>query len=65
MLARGNYCAIGDADRVAGQIARLHGVGFDGLVINFVNYLDEFPYFVQEVLPRLESMGVRSKAAFS
>jgi alkanesulfonate monooxygenase SsuD/methylene tetrahydromethanopterin reductase-like flavin-dependent oxidoreductase (luciferase family) len=60
VLARGNFCAIGDPERVASQIARLHSVGFDGLAINFVNYLDEFPYFVQEVLPRLESMGVRT-----
>jgi hypothetical protein len=36
-------------------------VGFDGLVLNFVNYLDEFPYFAQEVLPRLERLGVREK----
>jgi FMNH2-dependent dimethyl sulfone monooxygenase len=62
VLARGNFCAIGDTDRVAGQIARLHGVGFDGLVLNFVNYLNEFPFFVQEVLPRLEGMGIRAKA---
>ena len=61
VLARGNYCAIGDADRVASKIAGLHEVGFDGLAINFVNYLDEFPYFIQEVLPRLEAMGVRAK----
>jgi len=31
----------------------LHAVGFDGLALNFVNYLDEIPYVVQEVLPRL------------
>ena len=62
VLARGNFCAIGDPDRVASQIAGLHRVGFDGLALNFVNYLDEFPYFVQEVLPRLEAMGVRAKA---
>ena len=63
VLARGNFCAIGDADRVASQIARLRRVGFDGLVLNFVNYLDEFPYFVQEVMPRLESQGVRPRTA--
>jgi alkanesulfonate monooxygenase SsuD/methylene tetrahydromethanopterin reductase-like flavin-dependent oxidoreductase (luciferase family) len=61
VLARGNFCAIGDPDMVAGQLARLSNVGFDGLVLNFVNYLDEFPYFAQEVLPRLEAMGIRQK----
>lgn len=60
VLARGNFCAIGDPDWVASRIARLRNVGFDGLVLNFVNFLDEFPYFVQEVLPRLEAMGLRT-----
>src|SRR5579859_201258 len=59
VLARGSYCAIGDADHVAGELLRLHAVGFDGLVLNFVEYLDELPYFAQEVLPRLERAGVR------
>jgi dimethylsulfone monooxygenase len=62
VLARGSYCAIGDPDWVAAKLARLREVGFDGLVLNFVNYLDEFPYFVQEVLPRLERLGIRAKA---
>jgi hypothetical protein len=38
---------------------KLHQVGFDGLVVNFVNYLDELPYFAQEVLPRLEHLDLR------
>jgi alkanesulfonate monooxygenase SsuD/methylene tetrahydromethanopterin reductase-like flavin-dependent oxidoreductase (luciferase family) len=59
VLARGSYCAVGTPDLVAGELQRLHDVGFDGLVLNFVNYLDELPYFVQEVLPRLERLGLR------
>src|SRR5581483_6518215 len=62
VLARGSYCAIGDPDWVAEELARLHGAGFDGLVLNFVDYLDEFPYFAQEVLPRLERLGLRQPA---
>jgi alkanesulfonate monooxygenase SsuD/methylene tetrahydromethanopterin reductase-like flavin-dependent oxidoreductase (luciferase family) len=62
VLARGSYCTIGDPDLVAEQLARLRGVGFDGLVLNFVDYLNEFPYFAQEVLPRLERLGIRAKA---
>jgi alkanesulfonate monooxygenase SsuD/methylene tetrahydromethanopterin reductase-like flavin-dependent oxidoreductase (luciferase family) len=59
VLARGSYCAVGDPDWVAEELARLHGAGFDGLVLNFVDYLVEFPYFAREVLPRLERMGLR------
>ncbi len=62
VLARGSYCTIGDPDWVADQIARLHAGGFDGLVLNFVDYLDEFTYFAQEVLPRLERLGLRQRA---
>jgi hypothetical protein len=32
---------------------RLHDAGFDGLALNFVDYLGELPFFAQEVLPRL------------
>ncbi|MEA2639803.1 MAG: dimethylsulfone monooxygenase [Chloroflexota bacterium] len=60
VLARGSYCAVGDPDWVVQELARLHGVGFDGLVINFADYLAELPYFVQEVLPRLARLGLRA-----
>jgi len=63
VLARGSYCTVGDPDWVAEEFVRLSNVGFDGLVLNFVDYLEELPYFVQEVLPRLERAGVRGKVA--
>jgi alkanesulfonate monooxygenase SsuD/methylene tetrahydromethanopterin reductase-like flavin-dependent oxidoreductase (luciferase family) len=59
-LARRSYCAIGDPDAVAREIFRLHAAGFDGLALNFVDYLKELPYFTAEVLPRLERRGLRS-----
>ena len=60
VLARGSYCTIGDPDAVAREISRLHTAGFDGLALNFVDYLKELPYFAAEVLPRLECLGLRS-----
>ena len=33
--------------------------GFGGMTLAFLNYADELPYFAQEVLPRLEKMGIR------
>ena len=62
VLARGAYCTAGDPDTVADELARLHAVGFDGLGLNFVDYLKELPYFAQEVLPRLERKGLRLPA---
>jgi hypothetical protein len=41
------FCACG------ARVMRLHDAGFDGLALNFVDYLGELPFFAQEVLPRL------------
>jgi dimethylsulfone monooxygenase len=60
VIARGDYIAVGDPDDVAAELCRLQRVGFDGLALNFVRYLDEVPYFAQEVLPRLERAGLRA-----
>jgi FMNH2-dependent dimethyl sulfone monooxygenase len=38
-------------------------MGFDGLALTFVNYLDELPYFGEAVLPRLEHLGLRQPPA--
>jgi alkanesulfonate monooxygenase SsuD/methylene tetrahydromethanopterin reductase-like flavin-dependent oxidoreductase (luciferase family) len=56
----GSYSIRGDADRVAHELGALHEAGFDGVAMAFVNYLDELPYFIQEVIPRLERMGLRA-----
>jgi FMNH2-dependent dimethyl sulfone monooxygenase len=50
---------IGSPDDVAQELARISCAGFDGIGFSFVNYLDELPYFAQEVLPRLQKLGVR------
>jgi FMNH2-dependent dimethyl sulfone monooxygenase len=58
----GVFPIIGDPDHVAGELARVSAAGFDGTTVAFVNYVDELPYFCQEVLPRLEKMGLRVKS---
>ncbi|MBF6569005.1 MAG: LLM class flavin-dependent oxidoreductase [Candidatus Binataceae bacterium] len=55
----GGLPIIGNPDQVAQMFKRIHDAGLDGIIISFVNYLDELPYFAQEVLPRLERMGIR------
>jgi dimethylsulfone monooxygenase len=57
----GSYSIRGDADYVAGQLKILHDTGFSGVAIGFVNFLNELPFFLQEVVPRLERMGLRSR----
>ncbi len=58
----GGVPIVGDPDYVAGQLARLNESGLRGIALSMVNYMDELPYFAQEVLPRLEKLGVRVPA---
>lgn len=55
----GGYPIIGDPDYVAGELAALSASGFTGISVSLINYADELPYFCDEVLPRLERMGLR------
>jgi dimethylsulfone monooxygenase len=63
VIARDHYSIFGTPDHVADELARLSEAGFDGVSIIFVNYLEELPYFIQEVIPRLEHRGLRRPAA--
>jgi alkanesulfonate monooxygenase SsuD/methylene tetrahydromethanopterin reductase-like flavin-dependent oxidoreductase (luciferase family) len=57
----GGLPIIGDPDEVAGALADLSKAGLTGIAISLVNYVDELPFFCDEVLPRLERMGLRAK----
>lgn len=52
---------VGDPDHVAGQLADLCRAGLTGIAVSLVNYIDELPYFRDEVIGRLERMGLRQK----
>src|SRR5262245_3612978 len=58
----GGLPIVGDPDHVARQIIDLSTAGLTGIAVSFVNYLDELPYFCDEVLPRLQRAGVREAA---
>jgi alkanesulfonate monooxygenase SsuD/methylene tetrahydromethanopterin reductase-like flavin-dependent oxidoreductase (luciferase family) len=58
----GGLPLIGTPDSVAAYLAEISSAGFNGIAISFVNYLDELPYFRDEVLPRLERLGLRTPA---
>ena len=57
----GGYPLVGTPDEIAAEIADLAEAGLRGIAISFVNYLDELPYFADEVLPRLERIGLRTR----
>jgi alkanesulfonate monooxygenase SsuD/methylene tetrahydromethanopterin reductase-like flavin-dependent oxidoreductase (luciferase family) len=58
----GGLPIVGDPDHVAQQLVDLSKAGLTGIAVSFVNYIDELPFFCDEVLPRLERAGIRGKA---
>ncbi|HUD86893.1 MAG TPA: LLM class flavin-dependent oxidoreductase [Xanthobacteraceae bacterium] len=57
----GGLPIVGDPDHVAAQLADLSKAGLTGIGISLVNYIDELPFFCDEVLGRLQRMGIREK----
>jgi alkanesulfonate monooxygenase SsuD/methylene tetrahydromethanopterin reductase-like flavin-dependent oxidoreductase (luciferase family) len=58
----GGLPIVGDPDHVASQLADLSKAGLTGIAVSLVNYIDELPFFCDEVLPRLERAGLRAKS---
>lgn len=55
----GTYPLVGDPDTIAKEMERITAAGFAGTTLSFVDYVKEFPYFRDEVMPRLERAGLR------
>ncbi|MSO91681.1 MAG: LLM class flavin-dependent oxidoreductase [Acetobacteraceae bacterium] len=55
----GSYPFVGTPDEIAVEMARMSAAGLAGTSVAFLDYLKEIPYFIQEVLPRLERLGLR------
>lgn len=58
----GGFPLVGTPEQVADGICQLHAAGFKGTTLSFVDYVKEFPYFRDTVLPILVQRGVRSAA---
>ncbi|HKA72727.1 MAG TPA: LLM class flavin-dependent oxidoreductase, partial [Xanthobacteraceae bacterium] len=56
----GGLPIVGDPDHVAQQLIDLSKAGLTGIAVSFVNYIDELPFFCEEVVPRLQRAGVRA-----
>lgn len=59
----GGYPFVGTPDRIAEELAVVSRSGVRGIAVSFVNYVNELPYFRDEVLPRLARMGLRETEA--
>ena len=59
----GTFPLVGDPDHVANELERISEAGFSGTTLSFVDYVKEFPFFRDEVIPRLERKGLRKPFA--
>src|SRR5262249_61947064 len=59
----GCYVMVGTPDDVADEMIAMSECGLAGASICFLDYLAAMPYFIQEVLPRLERAGLRESSA--
>ena len=56
----GGYPLIGTPEQVVDQMIELHQLGVEGLILTWLDYLQELEYFGERVLPLLEQAGLRT-----
>ncbi|MGE3246229.1 MAG: LLM class flavin-dependent oxidoreductase [Beijerinckiaceae bacterium] len=59
----GMHLVIGTPDEAVEELQRMSALGLGGTAMVFLNFLNELPYFAQEVLPRMERAGLRNPVA--
>ena len=61
----GGYPLVGTADRIVDQLTTLSGLGIDGILLSWVDYLDGLDRWQRDVMPRLEQAGLRKPVSAS
>ena len=56
----GTYPLVGTPAFIAGEMVKIHKAGFAGTTVSFVNFKNELPYFIDNVLPLLKEAGLRT-----
>ena len=56
----GAYTFVGTPDDIVAEMVQMNNAGLCGASIAFLNYIDEMPYFLAEVLPRMQRTGLRT-----
>jgi alkanesulfonate monooxygenase SsuD/methylene tetrahydromethanopterin reductase-like flavin-dependent oxidoreductase (luciferase family) len=56
----GSYPLVGTPQKIASELAKFAGAGFNGAALSFVNYKNELPYFCESVLPLLKEAGLKT-----
>jgi dimethylsulfone monooxygenase len=57
----GGFACIGTPDEIADQLETISRAGFTGIGLTSPHYVNEFKYYPEEILPRLERKSLRAK----
>ncbi len=58
----GGYPLVGTADHIVDQLDKLSEIGFDGILLSWVDYSAGLERWNREVMPLLEQAGLRRPA---
>jgi alkanesulfonate monooxygenase SsuD/methylene tetrahydromethanopterin reductase-like flavin-dependent oxidoreductase (luciferase family) len=57
----GGYPLVGTPDRIVSELSKLSDIGFDGILLSWVDYLAGLERWNKEVMPLLEQAGLRQR----
>lgn len=59
ILGYGGYPLIGTPEQVVDQMIELNKAGVNGMMVGFLDYAEELPYFGEEIMPLMRQAGLR------
>src|SRR5689334_11913870 len=59
LISGAGFPLVGSYDDAVEMMQRLHAAGLDGLALGMINYVNDFPGIRDELLPRMERVGLR------
>ncbi|WGX98805.1 LLM class flavin-dependent oxidoreductase [Nocardioides sp. L-11A] len=59
ILGYGGYPLIGTPEQIVEQLLELEQAGIGGMMVGFLDYVEELPYFGEAVLPLMREAGLR------
>src|SRR5690606_27059408 len=59
ILGYGGYPLIGTPEQIVDQMIELNKAGVNGMMVGFLDYAEELPYFGEEIMPLMRQAGLR------
>ena len=59
LISGAGFPVVGSYDDAIEEFQRLSSAGLDGLALGMINYVNDFPGIRDELLPRMERVGLR------